>query len=41
MVLPFAATSADILAWFRTKWNPFSAYTVVTAGPLSSLMWVV
>jgi len=39
MVLPFATIFADILAWFLTKWDPFYAYTVVTAGALLGFTW--
>lgn len=39
MVVPFAAVFADILAWFLTKWDPFYAYTVVTAGAALGLAW--
>ncbi len=39
MVLPFAVIFVDILAWFLTKWDPFYAYTVVTAGGLLGLAW--
>jgi len=39
MVLPFAVIFIDILAWFLTKWDPFYAYTVVTAGAVLGLAW--
>lgn len=41
MVLPFLAIFADILAWFLTKWDPVYAYTVIAAGAVLGLVWVV
>ncbi len=37
LVVPFVSMFADILAWFLTKWDPFYAYTVVTASALLGL----
>jgi hypothetical protein len=37
VVVPFVSVFADILAWFLTKWDPFYAYTVVTAGAILGL----
>lgn len=41
MIFPFMAIFADILAWFLTKWDPIYAYTVVVAGVVLGLAWVV
>jgi hypothetical protein len=37
ILVPFIAIFADVLAWFLTKWDPFYAYTVVTAGAFLGL----
>ncbi len=40
-LLPFVAIFTDIAAWFLTKWDPFYAYTVVSAGGLLGLAWAM
>jgi len=40
-LMPFIAIFTDILAWFLTKWDPVYAYTVMIAGGLLGLSWVL
>jgi len=40
-LMPFIAIFTDILAWFLTKWDPVFAYTVMAAGGLLGLSWVL
>ncbi len=40
-LLPFIAIFSDIFAWFLTRWDPVYAYTVVAAGALLGLSWVL
>jgi len=40
-LLPFIAIFIDITAWFLTKWDPIYAYTIIIAGGLLGLSWML